>query len=965
MISASDQAVRSFIDPPADKPISELNRWREQIINSLYLVGATAGLVVLPPLATIIIDQNKPWLLVVELAMLTWCLVVLVRRHRIGFTAKAAGGLFVLYLAGTAVLWTAGPISAGLIWLFCFALFSALFLGLGPGLIAAAVNAATLLLFGWLIHRGEVAWAEVIPEALEHWIAAGLNFSLLNICAVVAVAQLTKGLTSSLEQGKQARAELWLDKERFRILTEESPLGIMLLSRSGRVEYLNGKFSRLFGYTLADLTDRNWFDLTRPEETTDQPGNDEESDTELLVACKDGTTKIVQGQSAELPDGLTLMIYQDVSRQRRAMKALRESQERSRLAMGFAQEGLFDWDVQANTIYFSPGWKAMLGYRDDEIPNDFHSWEGLIREEDAQKARRLIDDIFAGRKDRLDAEFRFRHKDGRWVDVLSRASVIRDEEERPCRVIGAQVDISRLKRVEQTLREAEARYRTTFDGIPDAVVITRLEDGRFLYINEGFVNLTGYTHEETLGKTPADLNLYLDPMDRERTIGLIREHRLASDYEVKFRLRDGSIADALCSVRPLVLDGQDCLVTLAKDITAIKQAERERQQLETRLQQSQKMEALGAFAGGISHDFNNLLTVILGYAEMAEAKPEAGALSIKQIIKASERAKELVNRILTFSRQVEPELKTIDLNRVIKQTDQMLARMIPKMISIEHNLAPDLKPIQADANQLSQVIMNLAANAKDAMPDGGRLIIETVNTLLDQPDDDRSTRRPPSGDYVLMTVSDTGNGIDPEIIDRIFDPFFTRKAVGQGTGLGLATVYGIVKNHGGQVTCRSQVGQGASFMIHLPVAEADRAAAPAEAKPTPETKPGEATVLLVDDESAIRELGRAMLEFQGYRILTAASGEEALEIYARRIDEIDLIILDLNMPGMGGRRCLEELIELDPEVKVIISSGYPSGGHFDHGRSGGSVAFLPKPFRRLDLLAKIQDVLAGTSSRRQ
>ena len=395
------------------------------------------------------------------------------------------------------------------------------------------------------------------------------------------------------------------------------------------------------------------------------------------------------------------------------------------------------------------------------------------------------------------------------------------------------------------------------------------------------------------------------------------------------------------------------------DFTEQHLAEAEHARAEEQLRQAQKMEALGTLAGGIAHDFNNILSAIIGYAELAmEDAQQAGleAKSISEILKAGERARDLVIQILTFSRKLEPETRPVNLNEVVRQTERMLSRTIPRMIEIELRLEEDLWLTQADPGQLLQVLMNLATNAVDAMPEGGQLLIETENLFLEKTLNDPHLRLL-SGDYVKLRVVDTGHGMDRQTMDQMFDPFFTRKGVGKGTGLGLATVYGIVKNHRGSIICRSEPGQGTAFQVYLPAAPAGWQEVSQTGSPEEVVVGGRETLLLVDDEQPIRDLSRELLARQGYRILLAASGEEALDVYREQGDEIDLVVLDVSMPGMGGLRCLQELRTINPELKVIIASGYSLNNDPGGMLASEASAFILKPFSRIALLGSVREVL--------
>ena len=400
---------------------------------------------------------------------------------------------------------------------------------------------------------------------------------------------------------------------------------------------------------------------------------------------------------------------------------------------------------------------------------------------------------------------------------------------------------------------------------------------------------------------------------------------------------------------------------LARILEERSRSEEEKSKLESQLRQAQKMEALGTLAGGVAHDFNNILTAIIGYSELALDDAESGVVNpkpMKEVIRAGNRAKELVIQILSFSRKLEPMLQPVSLNKVVLEAEAMFKRTIPRMISLEHNLADNLWLVNADANQLHQVIMNLGSNAADAMTNGGRLVFETENVTLDA-DYSKEHAGASPGDHVLLMVSDTGHGMDKETLERIFDPFFTQKAIGKGTGLGLATVYGIVKNHGGYTICYSEPGQGTTFKVYLPAIESNEETRSVAKIDEAEFFGGSETILLVDDDEALRNLGQRILSPLGYKSLLAETGEEALRVYQEKGAAIDLIILDISMPGMGGHKCLQELLKINPKVKVVISSGYSRNGQLKDTLASGAAGNIPKPFSKSEMLKTVREVLDG------
>jgi CheY-like chemotaxis protein len=383
--------------------------------------------------------------------------------------------------------------------------------------------------------------------------------------------------------------------------------------------------------------------------------------------------------------------------------------------------------------------------------------------------------------------------------------------------------------------------------------------------------------------------------------------------------------------------------------------------LERQLLQAQKMEAVGTLAGGIAHDFNNLLQVTMGYAEVLlsrKDKADSEYPRLQQILQAGRSGSELVQRLLTLSRKTESKQRPIDVNYQIEQARRLLERTIPKMIEIELRLAASLATANADPTQLEQIIMNLAVNARDAMPEGGKLTLGTENVTLDE---DYCRRHPGAkpGNYVLLAISDTGFGMDKEILDHIFEPFFTTKGVGMGTGLGLAVVYGIVKQHGGYVTCESQPGHGTVFKVYLPAIE-EQEIVSGELAEELRLPGGTETILLVEDEEVVRDLGELILCESGYRVLTAKNGKEALTIYQRNRESISLVILDLVMPEMGGKQCFEELLKIDPRVKVLIASGLSVDGSTKEALEGVARGFASKPYNMKEMLRSVRKVLDET-----
>ncbi len=512
-------------------------------------------------------------------------------------------------------------------------------------------------------------------------------------------------------------------------------------------------------------------------------------------------------------------------------------------------------------------------------------------------------------------------------------------------VLGVARDITAARKAEET----EKRLATAIEHAAEAVIITDAT-GIIQYVNPAQGILSGYSLDELVGQTPNvlksdfhDGNFYKQLWD---TIGV------GTVWSGRFinKKKDGTEYHEDASISP-VYDKSDNLtnfVVVEHDVT-------KQLALQEQLFQAQKMETIGTLAGGISHDFNNLLQPIMGYTELLMMEKKQGDPELDRLQKiydAGKRGADLIKGLMLFSRKVEPEFGSVDLNHEIVQARTLLSQTIPKTIKIDLRLSDDLKTVQADPSQIGQVVMNLGVNARDAMPDGGTLTIATTNVQLDKEYCDTHLEAKP-GSYVLLVVSDTGKGMDKETLSHIFEPFYTTKEKGKGTGLGLATVYGIVKKHDGHILCYSEPGNGTTFTIYFPSIQMEKDSdTPTDETPIPG---GTETVLLVDDEEDLRDLGTTLLNRFGYKVISAGNGKEALEIYQMEKDRIAIILLDLIMPEMDGRRCLAEVLQVNPNAKVIIASGYSESE--PASMAAGAKGFVQKPYNVRQFLNTIREIL--------
>ncbi|MEW6321421.1 MAG: ATP-binding protein [Acidobacteriota bacterium] len=506
---------------------------------------------------------------------------------------------------------------------------------------------------------------------------------------------------------------------------------------------------------------------------------------------------------------------------------------------------------------------------------------------------------------------------------------------------------------EQRLRDAEARFRALFEAAPFAAWAVDQRTGRILAANGTASRQYGYSLEEFLA-LPA--SAIFGPEDLQQTVGLGSTSSLP--LATRHRRKDGTLIDVELFCRTIDVDGRSAWVVAAADVT-------ERKQLEEQFRQAHRMEAVGRLAGGIAHDFNNLLTAITGFATLTlNDMPESDThrKHIDQIRRAAERAASLTRQLLAFSRRQVLQLQPVDLRTSITDMGRMLQRLIGEDIRLELRLADATTVVETDPSQMELVLLNLAVNARDAMPRGGTLTISTARVRVEGASGGATRHGLPArpGDYVVLSVRDTGVGMPPYVVERIFEPFFTTKPTGQGTGLGLSTVHGIVMQSGGHISVASAPGEGTTFDIYLPAADAPTQA-PA-APPPVEAGAGHETVLLVEDDSGVRELARDVLERGGYRVIEAPDAQAAIEQHASSSRHIDLLLSDIVMPGMNGIDLAQQLEALQPDLRVLLMSGYPDDALERHGLTARPVHFLQKPFTPGVLLARVRGVLDSASS---
>ena len=609
-------------------------------------------------------------------------------------------------------------------------------------------------------------------------------------------------------------------------------------------------------------------------------------------------------------------------------------------------------DMEGKRIYNSLSYQKALGYSPEELQAS-SSFE-QIHPDDRERVKESTEDARRSGIGKT-LEYRLRHKNGTWLVLESTSSVIRNTKGEPEKLVIVNRDVTERKRAEEALRRSEAGFRSVVEDAPYGIYRASTT-GKFLQVNPALRKMLGYeAAEDLLGRDLAS-EIFRHTGDYQRLIEFLTRTDEIKDVEVEWKRRDGTPITVRCSGRR-VNDENGApayLEVFAEDVT-------EKRVLERQLRMAQKMEAIGRLSGGIAHDFNNLLGVIIGYSRVlrkALANNAALCEHAVEIEKAGQRAASLTKQLLAFSRQQVLTPAVLNLNTLASDMEKMLPRLLGEDVEVSLTLDPDLGNVKADQSQIEQVIMNLAVNARDAMPMGGKLKIQTANMELDQA---YTWNHPGSkvGSYVMLAVTDTGTGMDAGTLTHIFEPFFTTKERGKGTGLGLATVYGVVKQSNGYIWVDSAPGKGASFQIYLP-RHVGEPAVDEQKVDLGEKLGGSESILLVEDAEPLRKLAQTFLAAAGFRVLSAASGEDALEVAARHGGTFDLLLTDVVMPGMNGRVLAEQLLPRQPGMKVLYMSGYTDSFIAGHGvLDPGGAQLLHKPFTEEVLIRKVREVLDG------
>jgi PAS domain S-box-containing protein len=812
----------------------------------------------------------------------------------------------------------------------------------------------------------ETQFRILLPDGMERHIRSHGVMRRDSGGKVVRIVGLDRDVTDDLARAR----ELASLNDRLQLAIKATGYGVWEMDLSSRRMIWDDRMLEIYGLERAQFSGdpSDWHTRVLPEDAL----ADEERIADAIagrspiyqstfrIRRADGTLRHVEalGLIQRDREGKPVRVVgldRDITEAKELREELRITEERWRLALSGTNAGVFDWDLVNGKIYRDSRYAEMIGRDISELP-DHQIWRDLGHPDDIPAVERSIADHLEGITPVYQGEYRLRHKDGRWIWILGRGKVVaRGANGRPLRMVGTQTDITDRKELEERLRHGEEMSLQLSRLAQIGAWEWDLNTARLTWSPEMF-----RIHEVELGYEPTlEKSLGFYPPDARRTVTEAMEHAVRSgtgfDLELPFTTARGHQLWVRVLGRAQLKEGRTARVYGAfQDITGRRDAEEMRRQLEGQLFQAQKMETLGTLAGGIAHDFNNLLTGILGYQDLAldsilEMDPARNYLAAAR--EASLRARELVDQILTFSRQADSEKVPVNLAQVIDDARRFLRATVPATIRIEVDTSAECGRVQADATQVHQVLLNLGSNAAHAMrATGGSIRISLRQVELDE-ESASALSNINAGSYARLDFADTGHGMDEETRKRIFDPFFTTKEVGQGTGLGLSVVHGIVQAHRGAITVESAPGQGATFTLYLPIASVGASETPSTSDPFPRGN-GE-LIAVVDDEDIVRSFAQMALEKNGYRVASFDSPTQCLEVVRRNAPDYSLLLTDQTMPVMKGIELAAEIRNFAPQLPVVIMSGYFSRISPEMLAQIGHVALLSKPFTNEELARAI------------
>ena len=687
-------------------------------------------------------------------------------------------------------------------------------------------------------------------------------------------------------------------------------------------------------------------------------------DIEYRLVLKDGTAKYVNEKFQTLynDEGMptcSMGTVQDITERKEAAEGLKEANDiiNKSSSVAFTWKNQEGWPV----AFVSENVERLFGYTAEEFMTGDVDYAGCVHPEDLERVTKEVAEFSskAETTEFVHEPYRIMAKDGSEKVINDWTYIVRDREGRITHYKGIVEDITDRKEAAEALRESEEKYRNILESMEEGYYEVDLA-GNFTFLNDAMCKIRGYTRDELMGMNNRK---YMDTETAKKVYKAFNEvyrtQKSIKGYEWKIMRRDGTEGNVEVSVS-LIKDLKGKSIGfrgIALDINERKQAEKEKTKLEGQLQQAQKMEAIGTLAGGIAHDFNNILSGIMGYAELAKMKAPEGSnviADLDKLIKSSERAAALIKQILTISRHHKKEQRPVQVRYIVNEALNLLKATLPTTIEIREDLAKDAGIVNADPTQMHQVIMNLGTNAGHAMQEGGGVLeVSLANVELD----DLSVSKHldlDAGFYLRLTVSDTGYGMTSEIMERIFDPYFTTKDTGEGTGLGLSVAQGIVEAHGGTITVYSEMGNGTTFHVYLPVILEEEREEEESEGPLPT---GSERILFIDDEQVLIEIASQMLEQLRYEVVTTRSSVQALELFRAEPDRFDLVITDMTMPRMTGDKLAQELIKIRPDIPVILCTGHSRLVSEEKAKDMGIKAFVMKPLSTRVMAETVRKVL--------
>lgn len=771
-----------------------------------------------------------------------------------------------------------------------------------------------------------------------------------------------QGIIRDITAQKLTEHALMESEKRFRQMAEDAPIAIGIIDKNGNIEYVNKEHVAMVGYTHGDIpTLERWWALAYRDEgmrekTTNEwnsiadklySGEWKSKKIERRIVCKDNTVKDVELMLSQAGDKV-LVVFHDITERKKAENALKEKEYLLSESQRIAHIGSWGWDL-TGPIKWSDETYRIYGVSPDTFTPTSESLVNLLHPEDRPAMQRWIEACGAGQSPD-DLEFRVILPDGSVRRLSGRGELIYDSENRPTFMAGTVQDITERKKMEEKYYQISQDWEDTFNSITDMVTV---HDNEFniLHANKAAEKILGLPLLEKDAETKCFTYYH---GTKEPPKGCLSCDCLKTGQSAIFELFEPHL-NMFIEVRAIPRfdsnNNQIGLIHVVRDIT-------EHKKLEDQLRHSQKMEAVGTLAGGIAHDFNNILNVILGYGSMVMDKLEANSPlkeQMNEVLTAADRAATLTRRLLVFSRKQVIDVKPVNVNEIIVGMQKMLGRIIRENISFSMTIADRPLMVLADAGQIEQVLMNLVTNARDAMPEGGRL---TIGTGLEEFDAEyvAACGYGKPGTYALITVADTGQGMDEETQKKIFEPFFTTKGIGEGTGLGLAISYGIIKQHNGYIKVYSEPGQGTEFKICLPLI--GETAAPGKKTEIPDpARSGNETILVAEDDAALRKLTSTVLEALGYTVILAEDGEEAITKFMENREKIALVVLDMIMPKKNGKEAYEEIRKTSPSMKSLFMSGYTMDIIKIGELTEAGFDFIQKPVLPSDLLKKVREIL--------